>query len=354
MLRSKPNCAGAPASERGSGAAANRRTGLLVKPGQCARVAAVSGTTSPQLPSFTSKVLKEPLFHFALIGAVIYGLYAFAGESAQSTDEDSRSITISAAEVQWLADGWQSRWNRPPTAIEFDNLLEAYIEERVLAQEARAMGLDQDDSVIRRRLAQRLKFLSEDLLMPADPDPAVLRQWFSDHIDDYREPVRYSISQVYFDPDRRQERALADAQALCDRLNRPDAVTQDLREYGDPFMLQNHFDHQTRTDLARAFGTDFAQAIMQLEPGRWHAPVVSGYGVHAVLVSAVDSPQDPQFSDVEQRVREDWTATRQRELTAEFIDNLIAQYDVEVESAQVPLLQTDAQPAAAADRGNDS
>jgi len=288
------------------------------------------------------RILKEPLFHFTLIGAAIYGLYAFSDVEAESTNP--RDLRISAEEVQWLA---ASRWNRQPTQDELDRVLKSYIEERVLASEAAAMGLDKDDAVIRRRLAQRLKFLSEDLMTPTDPDPEAIRQYFEKHLDRYREPVRYTFSQIYFDPDKRGAQALKEAEAVRDALNDAADHPPELTSYGDPFMLQNFYPELTRTDLARTFGSDFAEAVVGLDPGRWYAPILSGYGVHAVLISAITTPDEPVFADVAMAVRQDWTEATRRKLSREFLDNLVSGYDITVEETDVALLNPDAQASAA-------
>jgi peptidyl-prolyl cis-trans isomerase C len=291
------------------------------------------------------RVLKEPLFHFVLIGAAIYGAYAVVGTGDEAADE--RAVTITAGEVKWMTDNWTSRWNRPPTREELDGVLRAYIKEQVLAKEAVAMGLDEGDTIIQRRLAQKLEFLSKDLLTPTDPDPQVLAEWFELNKDRYRDPVLYTMTHIYLDPDSRDVQALEEAEAIRDELNELEGVPADLNEYGDPFMLQSYYPEHTEVELAKSFGSGFVEAVKELEPGRWHAPVLSGYGVHVVLLSERRLPEEPVFAEVEDRVRQDWTDETRDELNEQFIANLLDRYEVNVEETSVVLLDTEAARAAA-------
>jgi hypothetical protein len=291
------------------------------------------------------RVLKEPLFHFVLIGAVIYGVYSIAGAEDEAADE--RTITITAGEIKWMSDNWTSRWNRPPTREELDGLLRAYVQEQVLAKEAVAMGLDKGDTVIRRRLAQKLEFLTKDLLTPTDPDPQELAEWFDANQDRYRDPVLYTMTHIYLDPDSRDVQALEEAEIIRDELNAIDGLPENLNDYGDPFMLQSYYPEHTEAELAKAFGSGFVETVKELEPGRWQAPVLSGYGVHVVLVSDRRLPEDPVFVDLEDRVRLDWAEETRDELNEQFIANLLDRYEVTIEETSVLLLDPKAARAAA-------
>ena len=290
------------------------------------------------------RIVKEPLFHFVLIGAVIFGLYSVTGAEDDAGDE--RAITITAGEVKWMTDSWAARWNRPPTREELDGVMRSYIREQVLAREAVAMGLDDGDTVIRRRLAQKLEILSKDLLTPTDPDPAQLEEWFEANKDRYRDPVLYTMTHIYLDPDKRDEQVLEQAEIIRDELNALDTVPADINEYGDPFMLQSYYPEYTETELAKAFGTGFVELVKELEPGRWHAPVLSGYGVHVVLVSERRLPEEPIYSAVEDRVRQDWIDQTRDELTEQFVVNLLDRYEIEIEETNVLLLDPNAAEAA--------
>ena len=125
------------------------------------------------------KLFREPLLHFLFIGAAIYLLYgAFAEPVPEEVD---KTIVVSAGEIEWMKTSWQKRWNRPPTAEEFDGLIQQYIRETVLYREALTMGLNKHDQIIRRRLAQKLEFLAKDLVALTPPTDEELLTYFDAH-----------------------------------------------------------------------------------------------------------------------------------------------------------------------------
>lgn len=282
--------------------------------------------------------LEEPLLHFALIGALIWGLYGFFGSSEQEA-EDERVVRISAAEVEWLAESFTSRWNRPPTREELDGLVEARVEEEVLYREALAMGLGEDDQVIRRRLGQKLEFAISDLLTPPVPERAELEAWFRERVDEYTPPPRYWLTQIYLNPERRGDEVLGDAERLRDELNGMEASSEELRMLSDSLMLESNFTGYTAAELTRHFGRSFVDELRTLELGVWHAPVLSGYGVHVVRIAEVVVASPPEFDAVAERVRADWMQSQRDALNAQYRDSLMTAYEIEVEEVSVPLLE---------------
>lgn len=283
-------------------------------------------------------MMREPLLHFTLIGLVIWGLYGAFGDAVDSAD-DERTVRLSAAEMQWIASNFSSRWNRPPTRQEFDGLLQQRLKEEVLYREALAMGLNEGDQVIRRRLAQKLEFVVSDLLSAAEPERVELEAWFEARRDDYALPPRYTLTQIYLDPDRRGDAVLEEAERLRDELNALSAPPADPRALGDSLMLGNEFDGYSPAELSRQFGRGFVDSLVTLEPGRWHAPVLSGYGVHVVRIAEVVKPPSPIFDEFSERVLQDWLQAKREELNEAFVDNLMASYEIVVEEVVVPLLE---------------
>lgn len=285
-----------------------------------------------------TRLLREPLLHFTLIGLLIWGLYGIFGDTGDSTD-DERTVRLSAAEMQWIAGNFSSRWNRPPTRQEFDGLLQQRLKEEVLYREALAMGLDEGDQVIRRRLAQKLEFVVSDLASAAEPERVALEAWFEARREDYALPPRYTLTQIYLDPDRRGDGVLEEAERLRDELNAQAAPPADPRTLGDSLMLDNEFAGYSPAELSRQFGRGFVDSLIALEPGRWHAPVLSGYGVHVVRIAEVVEPPPPVFDEISERVMQDWLQATREELNEAYVDNLMASYEIVVEEAIVPLLE---------------
>ena len=275
------------------------------------------------------KLLREPLLHFMFIGAVIYLLYGVFAEPVPEADD--KTIVVSAGEIEWMQTAWQKRWNRPPTATEFDGLIQQYIKETVLYREALTMGLNQHDQVIRRRLAQKLEFLARDLVALTPPTEEELQAYFDEHRDRYQEPARYTFTQVFIDPDKRGDATLDDAEAIKAKLVAQGDAIEDPGALGDDFMLQNWYPEKDPIEIQKLFGSGFAESLLDLSPGQWHGPVLSGYGVHLVYVSNVSEPPAPVFAELRERVVQDWETERGEELNEKFYANLREQYTVVIE-----------------------
>jgi hypothetical protein len=278
------------------------------------------------------KLLREPLVHFMFIGAVIYALYgAFAEPVAEETD---KSIVVTAGEIQWMQSSWQKRWNRPPTAKEFDGLIQQYIKETVLYREALTMGLNKHDMIIRRRLAQKLEFLAKDLVALTPPTEAELLAYFAEHQASYQQPTLYTFTQVFFDPDKRGDATLDDAEVVKATLIEQGDAIDDPGALGDGLMLQNYYPQKDRSEIQRNLGSGFTETLLTLVPGQWHGPVLSGFGVHLVYVNSITEPPPPVFAEVRERVIADWSLDRGEELNDKFYASLREQYTIVIEEPE--------------------
>jgi peptidyl-prolyl cis-trans isomerase C len=275
------------------------------------------------------KLLKEPLLHFMLIGAMIYLLYGLFAEPLP--EEDDKTIVVTVGELEWMRSAWQKRWNRPPTPAEFNGLIQQYIRETVLYREALTMGLNQHDQVIRRRLAQKLEFLAKDLVALTPPTDEELLTYFNAHQERYQQPVLYTFTQVFIDPDKRGDAALDEAAIIKATLIRQGDAIDDPGALGDSLMVQNEQAEKSVLEIQKLFGKDFAASLVELSPGQWHGPILSGYGAHLVYVHRINEPPAPVFAEVRERVLQDWTTARGEELNEQFYTNLREQYTVVVE-----------------------
>ena len=278
------------------------------------------------------KLLREPLVHFMFIGAVIYLLYGVFAEPVPEADD--KTIVVTAGEIEWMQTAWQKRWNRPPTAEEFDGLIQQYIRETVLYREALTMGLNKHDQVIRRRLAQKLEFLAKDLVALTPPTEEELQSYFAEHQNRYQEPTRYTFTQVFIDPDKRGDATLDDAEAVKVRLIALGNAIDDAGVLGDDLMLQNYYPEKDPVEIQKLFGSGFTESLLELSPGQWHGPVLSGYGVHLVYVSSIIEPPPPVFAEVRERVVQDWTTDRSEELNEQFYASLRDRYTIIIEEPE--------------------
>jgi hypothetical protein len=269
------------------------------------------------------------LVHFLLIGAVIYGLYGLTRPDVEEDPENR--ITVTAGEIEWLTGTWQKRWNRMPTLQERAGLIDQYVRETIFYREALAMGLDRDDTIIRRRLAQKLEFLSEDLVETVAPTEEQLQAHFSENEEKYELPALLTMTHVFVDPDKREEQTLVDAEAIGVELRALQPPTEGADEFGDPFMLQHYYPERSEVELAKLFGAEFARSVFELESDQWHGPVLSGYGVHWVFVEQRVTAEVPEFAAVRDRVEQDWRDERRAKFNDDFYAQLRARYEVVVE-----------------------
>jgi len=281
-------------------------------------------------PTPLSRLFRQPIVHFLVIGAAIGGLYAWLGSGDGS--EPDRTIRVSAAEVGRMEAEWRARWNRPPTPEELDGLVRARIREAALYRDAVAMGLNDDDPVIRRILVQKLEGIARDVvefgLTPTEKD---LADYFAENADRYRPAPLITLTHVFVDPDRREDRTLSDADEILAELQRLGPPSEETGRFGDPFMLQRYYPEKDRQRIASLFGHGFASSVFELEPGRWHGPVLSGYGTHLVYVEALTESPAPELAEVEERVRQDWVDENRTRITTEYFDELLARYEVIIE-----------------------
>jgi peptidyl-prolyl cis-trans isomerase C len=273
------------------------------------------------------KLLAEPLLHFLLIGAALFGLQALL-QPRQPEVPSARRIVISQGDIARLRLTWQMQWQRPPTAEEWQGLLEAHIREEVLYREALSWGLDRDDTIVRRRLAQKFEFLTQDLAVWRPPTDAELASFFVQHRGRYRVAARLSFSHVYFNPDRRGP-AIEQDEALA-RL-RAEAAHEAAAELGDPFLLDHELQQKTTDEVEQMFGRTFAEAVVQVALGTWQGPVTSGYGWHLVKVDERVAARLLELSEVQDQVRRDWADAQRRMANEAVFARVRARYEVVIQ-----------------------
>ncbi|HWZ71955.1 MAG TPA: peptidylprolyl isomerase [Casimicrobiaceae bacterium] len=278
------------------------------------------------------KFLREPLVHFIALGALVFLLFHFNAD--RDAPQDGK-IVVTPGKVEQLVTGFSRTWHRPPTQQELDGLVEDHIREEVLYREALAMGLDKDDTIVRRRMRQKLEFLTEDAgaaVLPTDQD---LQSWLDQHPEKFRVEPEIAFSQVYFNTGRRGESASAAAAKAYARLNRAGRNIAPL-ELGDPTMLPHDLPLSRVDEVASVFGKEFAQQVSQLEPGSWGGPVQSSYGWHLVYVSERTEGRSRPLSEVREGVQREWLTARRNEIVDATYRKLREKYAIVVEGPQPP------------------
>jgi peptidyl-prolyl cis-trans isomerase C len=288
----------------------------------------IPGTTNFATLSLVKKLTREPLLHFLLLGALIFAVNAWREKQRPAETEMAR-IEITAGTIAWLSEGFAKQWHRAPDAAELRGLVNDHLREEVLYREALALGLDGNDTIVRRRLAQKMEFFGQDIATAVEPDEATLRKFFEKNSARYAKAARVSFRHVYFSKDRRGDRLEADAREALAAL----AKGADEEPVGDPFLREHEFAAASETDIASALGRDFAAQVVTLPAGEWRGPVASSYGVHLVRVSERAEPQAVGFEAVREAVVRDFSEERRLAANADFIRRLKERYLISVDEA---------------------
>ena len=273
------------------------------------------------------KLLREPLLHFAIAGTILFSAYSWLNDGGPEAD-GLEPVRIGQGEVDWLRKLYQNQWLRPPDTRELQGLVADLVNEELLAREAEAMGLAKDDGIIRRRLAQKLKFLVEDTTRLVDPDDSALRSYFDANAARFARSPSVSFSQVYFNTESRPD-ATGNAAAALAVLN---AGAKDA-ELGDRFLLGAETSGADRQAISNVFGEEFADAVLAVEPGAWSGPLKSGYGVHLVRVTEKDAGGAPAFETIRDKVLAEWRRDNEQEVGRDYLARLREKYGVEFEDS---------------------
>ncbi|HYB44018.1 MAG TPA: peptidylprolyl isomerase [Candidatus Methylomirabilis sp.] len=273
------------------------------------------------------RLSREPLVHFLLIGAVLFGVYRLVPAESLAPAV-SREIRLSRDELAQLVLLFKAQWRREPTTEEFRQMVEDKVQGEILYREALAMGLDKDDEIVKRRMAQKMQFLAEDVAGAREPTSAQLRAWFEKHRASFAKPPRVSFRHLYFSPDRRGALAREDAaRALAKLAGQPEDATI-AASLADRFMLQDYYRDRAPDFLGKEFGPQFAQAVSTLPPASWQGPIESGFGWHLVFVDTVIPGRVPAFEEIESEVRTAWLGEQKALAWQKAYQDMRAKYTV--------------------------
>ena len=276
------------------------------------------------------KILKEPLLHFLLLGAALFAAY---GLVSKRTSAEPGKIIITQGQVAAMAEGFTRTWQRPPTREDLEGLIRDRVQEEVYCREAMALGLDKEDTVIRRRLRQKLEFVSDDVAALTEPTDDELSAFLKVHADMFRVQRQFTFSQVYLNPERHGDNLVRDTGQLLARL-RQAGDKADVSALGDSCLLEHQFQSLPATEIAKQFGEQFAAKLGQLSTAQWQGPVESGYGVHLVFVSERTEGRLPALAEVRDAVRREWANAGRLQANANFYQELLKRYVVTIERPQ--------------------
>jgi parvulin-like peptidyl-prolyl isomerase len=241
-------------------------------------------------------------------------------------------IQVSAAEIDRLREIWIRQWGHAPDAEQIDNLIQDYVREEIYYREALASGLDKEDTIIRRRLVEKMEFLSQEIAS-GEPSDADLQQFFANHAQRYSLPAEAGFIHIYFSSSRRRPTAFEDARAALSRIESNRLSPAEAAGLGDRFMLQAEYPPQTADQIKNLFGGEFAGKVLALNAGTWEGPIKSTYGWHLVRVTERVAPRQPTLDEVSTQVAIDFKNQRLQTASENYYARLRQHYMVEIDQA---------------------
>ena len=269
------------------------------------------------------KLIKDPFVQFVILGGALFiGHGLWAGSAGEAN-----TIRVSADTIERLKTIYAGEQRRVPTEDDVKALISAYVEEEALSREAEKLGLGEDDTIIRRRLAQKMRFMTENVGQPAAPTDATLEAWYRDNLDRFKQPARISFQHIYLSPETN-----ADIDGHAETLRTEAANGTDWKSLGDPFIMSRSLSRVTQKDIERAYGGVFAKAVMDIPTGEWSTPIESAFGLHVVKISKREDGRQPSFKETRDAVERDWLDETQRKENANKINEIVDKYNIEMET----------------------
>lgn len=262
------------------------------------------------MKSALARILREPLVHFLAAGGILFAVLSAGGEEGALEAPPSNRIEITDQDAERLASRFQAAWRRPPTAEEQAGLIEEFVREEIYVREARALGLDQGDQVVRNRLRQKMVFLSQSIAGALEPDDAELEGFLRENAAKYAAPGTIAFEQVYLGNNPNAEIVKTTITALNDG-----AAPQSV---GERTLLPSAMRPSYGKAIDGVFGSGFAASLTGLPPGEWRGPIRSGYGLHLVRVTARTEPAAPSLAQIRERVADDWRREKAEEATEQW------------------------------------
>ena len=271
-------------------------------------------------------LLKEPLVHFLALGLIVFAVYHVLNRSNQPEPD---KIVVTQARIEQLSGLFAKTWQRPPTAAELKGLIDDYVKEEIFYREALTLGLDNDDTVIRRRLRQKMEFLSDAIIGALTPADEELEAYLKANPGKFELDPQIALEQVFVNPERRGDRIEEDAASILEVLN--SNASADAAKLGDATLLPYELGLTSSSRISQTFGPQFAKAVDQLTPGAWNGPIKSTFGMHLVRVNKREPDRVPALSEVRDAVKREWSAEQRKKLEDKRFSELLKRYEVSIE-----------------------
>lgn len=270
-----------------------------------------------------SRFFKEPLVHFLVLGAALFALYTYLGED--EAQEGERIISVSSGRIEQLAAIFSKTWQRPPNREELAGLIDDFVLEEIYYREALQMGIEQDDVMIRRRLRQKLEFLTEDIANQVSPSDDQLEAYLAENPERFQREPTYTFRQHYFKPENHGDDPEAAVSTLAVKLRAGESVL------GDRTLLPESLDNAPARTVDGIFGSGFASRLDDLEPATWSDPISSGFGWHLVRLEKRTPGRLPNLDEIRPAVEREWANLNRSKARQQFDEALRANYEVTIE-----------------------
>ncbi len=270
-----------------------------------------------------NKLIREPLLHFILLGALIYLTSIVWGNK-----DSQQHIIVSEGQIKHLATLYRKTWQRQPSVAELENLVQEHVLEQAAYYEGLELGLDKNDIVIVRRVRQKLDFIAEEDTPRPEATDERLSVYLQNNPDKFLVEQKLSLRQVYLDPKkhggvswRRGKELLAELTTQAD---------QNIDTVGDRHLFKPFYQRQTVTELERQFGRDFAQSVVGLDVGSWQGPIRSAFGIHLVYVEASEDGIVPELDQIRSAVFREWENSFKERSSRRYYEELLRRYPVTI------------------------
>jgi hypothetical protein len=286
------------------------------------------------------RLLRDPFIQFLLIGGLVFLVYRLAQPAIEPAID--KQISIDAATQQWLHSNFAKQFRRPPTRLEMGTLIRRYTTNEVKYREALAMGLDQRDSIVLRRMMQKFDFLFGNGAATANPSDQELEDWYAANGDEFRLPATVTLQHLWFTPDARGDAAKDDATAALNQIEDRNLDPADVAKLGDRFPFQSKFDDATFAEVRNVLGEEFARAVFAPNVANadngWTGPIQSGLGYHLVQVQARTKGAQPPLDQVREEVLAKWREQESERMLSDMIARLQGEYNVELDEEAITQL----------------
>lgn len=266
------------------------------------------------MKNLIKKVLIEPLFHFCVLGGVLYIYFSISNVSSTDTKE---LISISKNSIK-------SKYNQEDKSLILESLIQVEYHKKILLEEAYKRGLLFEDENIINQLIHKMQYIVDSKSQDVEPSEEELYKYYQENIDDYSQKKSLSFYHVFL-----KNANSTSIESISKVLEKNHINKNDASSLGDAFK-QNYYKSISPFELESMFGKYFTLRIMSQKKGFWSKEIPSKYGLHFVYISYYALAQKYDFNEVIERVHEDYLLQRTKKKRKEFFKKMEVKYTLEV------------------------